>query len=35
MLYLKEANFEDAEKEYEYIRDLPEDENGRGKQNTE
>lgn len=28
MLYLKEANFEDAEKEYEYIRDLPEDENG-------
>lgn len=28
MLYLKEANYEDIEKEYEYIRDLPKDENG-------
>ena len=28
MLYLKEANFEDIEKEYQYIRSLPEDENG-------
>ena len=28
MLYLKEANFEDIEKEYEYITNLPENENG-------
>ncbi|MDO4778732.1 MAG: GNAT family N-acetyltransferase [Tissierellia bacterium] len=28
MLYLREANIEDIEKEYEYIRDLPLDENG-------
>ncbi len=28
MIYLKEANLEDIEKEYEYIRQLPEDENG-------
>lgn len=28
MLYLKEANFEDIEKEYLFVRDIPEDENG-------
>jgi len=28
MLYLKEANLEDVEKEYEYITNLPENENG-------
>lgn len=28
MLYLKEANLEDMEKEYEYITNLPENENG-------
>ena len=28
MLYLKEANWEDIEKEYEYITNLPENENG-------
>lgn len=28
MLYLKEANFEDIEKEYEYITSLPENECG-------
>ena len=28
MLYLKEANMEDIEKEYEYITNLPKDENG-------
>ena len=28
MIYLKEANMEDAEKEYEFITQLPEDENG-------
>lgn len=28
MLYLKEANFDDIEKEYEFITNTPEDENG-------
>ncbi len=28
MLYLKEANYEDIEKEYLFIRDIPADENG-------
>ena len=28
MLYLKEANLEDAEKEYLFVRDLPPEENG-------
>ena len=28
MIYLKAANMEDAEKEYDFIRQLPEDENG-------
>ncbi len=28
MLYLKEANFADIEKEYLFVRDMPEDENG-------
>ena len=28
MLYLKEANFDDIEKEYVFVRDMPEDENG-------
>lgn len=28
MLYLKEANFQDIEKEYEYITNLPKNENG-------
>ena len=28
MLYLKEANYEDIEKEYLFVRDMPEDENG-------
>ena len=28
MIYLKPANLEDAEKEYDFIRQLPEDENG-------
>ena len=28
MLYLKEANFEDVEKEYEFIKNTPKDENG-------
>jgi len=28
MLYLKEANFEDFEKEWLFVRDMPEDENG-------
>jgi predicted acetyltransferase len=28
MLYLKEANMEDAQKEYEFITNTPEDENG-------
>ena len=30
MLYLKKANFEDMEKEYVFMRDMPEDENGMG-----
>ncbi len=28
MLYLKAANYEDIEKEYLFVRDMPEDENG-------
>ena len=28
MIYLKAANLDDAEKEYDFIRQLPEDENG-------
>ena len=28
MLYIKEANFEDIEKEYLFVRDMPVDENG-------
>ena len=28
MLYLKETNYEDIEKEYLFVRDMPEDENG-------
>ena len=28
MLYLKEANLEDIEKEYPFVRDMPKDENG-------
>ena len=28
MIYLKEANFEDIEKEYLFVRDMPIDENG-------
>lgn len=28
MIYLKEANVEDAEKEYQFIKDIPEYENG-------
>ncbi|WP_139902905.1 GNAT family N-acetyltransferase [Clostridium thermarum] len=28
MIYLKEANVEDAEKEYQFIKDTPRDENG-------
>ncbi len=28
MLYLKKANFDDVEKEYLFVRDIPEDENG-------
>ena len=28
MLYLKEANLADIEKEYPFVRDMPEDENG-------
>jgi len=28
MLYLKEPNYEDLEKEYEFIHDMPDDENG-------
>lgn len=28
MIYLKEANFEDIEKEWHYIAAMPEDENG-------
>ena len=28
MLYLKEANFQDADKEYEFIKNTPKDENG-------
>ena len=28
MLYLKEANFEDIEKEFEFVKDIPKDENG-------
>lgn len=28
MIYLKEANFEDIEKEWQYIAAMPEDENG-------
>ena len=28
MIYLKEANFEDIEKEYLFVRDMPVDENG-------
>ena len=28
MLYLKEAHLEDIEKEYPFVRDMPEDENG-------
>ena len=28
MLYLKKANFDDIEKEYLFVRDIPEDENG-------
>ncbi|MBR4164347.1 MAG: GNAT family N-acetyltransferase [Solobacterium sp.] len=28
MLYLKEANFEDLEKEWLFVKDMPEDENG-------
>lgn len=30
MLYLKEANFEDMEKEYRFVREIPADENGFG-----
>jgi len=28
MLYLKQANYEDEEKEYQFVRDMPKDENG-------
>jgi hypothetical protein len=28
MLYLKEANFEDVEKEFEFAKNTPKDENG-------
>ena len=28
MLYLKEANFEDVEKEFEFVKNTPKDENG-------
>lgn len=28
MLKLKEANFDDIEKEWQFVRDMPEDENG-------
>ena len=28
MLYLKAANFQDIEKEYLFVRDMPVDENG-------
>ena len=28
MLYLKEASFEDIEKEFEFVKDIPKDENG-------
>lgn len=28
MLYLKEPNYEDLEKEYEFVHDMPDDENG-------
>ena len=28
MLYLKECNYEDAEKEFLFVRDMPVDENG-------
>ena len=28
MLYLKETNYEDIEKEYLFVRDMPIDENG-------
>lgn len=28
MVYLKEANFEDIDKEYEFVRDMPDNENG-------
>lgn len=34
MLKLKAASLEDAEKEWEYIRDLPEDENGFTNRNS-
>lgn len=32
MIYLKEANFQDIEKEYAFIRDIPLDENGFGNE---
>lgn len=32
MLYLKEANCEDLEKEYEFVREIPLDENGFGNE---
>ena len=32
MLYLKEANFEDIEKEYAFVREIPLDENGFGNE---
>lgn len=32
MIYLKEANFEDIEKEYEFVREMPLDENGFGNE---
>ncbi len=34
MLYLKEANFQDIEKEYEFITELPTNENGFTKIKT-
>lgn len=32
MLYLKEINYEDIEKEYEFVRNMPLDENGLGNE---
>lgn len=34
MIYLKEANIEDSQKEYEFIAQLPEDENGFTNKNS-